>query len=83
MDGEGFFTPLAHPGERVDSGDVIGRVEDKKDIVTPYGGILISLSAMRYVFEGDVIAQVAPPLVGRSIGSDTPSRDTAVHRRKW
>ena len=76
---EGFFTPLARLGEFVKSGDVIGRIQDSIDVVSTQSGALISLSQMKYVFEGDMIARVAPALA-------TPPKqaeDDTVTRRKW
>jgi predicted deacylase len=78
---EGFFTPVVHLGEVVKSGDVIGRIQDKREIKSPYDGALVSLSRMRYVFDGDIIARVAPPLVGSRSHSEPESE--ASPRRKW
>ncbi len=80
VDEEGFFTPIARLGEFVKSGDVIGRIQEKIDVITPYDGALLSLSRMRYVFEGDKIAGIAPP-----IGGGTPHEEEvdSQTRRKW
>jgi predicted deacylase len=77
---EGFFTPIARLGEFVDAGSVIGRIQDTIDVITPQSGALISLSQMKYVFEGDMIARVAPP-IGSSTSPSTNEDD--MTRRKW
>ena len=80
VDDEGFFTPIARLGEFVRSGDVIGRIQDTIEVVTPYDGALLSLSRMRYVFEGDRIASIAPPIGGGTPHDDDVDSQT---RRKW
>ncbi len=79
VDEEGFFTPIARLGEFVKTGDLIGRIQDKTDVITPYDGALISLSQMRYVFDGDMIARIAPPIGGVTKNEE----DVAQPRRKW
>ena len=82
VDHEGFFVPNALLGTRVEEDQLIGHVQDKGDVKSPYNGNLISVSQMRYVFEGDIIARIATPL------TDQPSREREVEapetkRRKW
>ena len=62
VDTEGFFVPRINLGEQVQSGDVIGTVQDAIKIVSPFNGVIVSLSRMNYVFDGDIIARVAPLL---------------------
>ncbi|MFX0107193.1 MAG: succinylglutamate desuccinylase/aspartoacylase family protein [Candidatus Hodarchaeota archaeon] len=81
-DTEGFFVPAINLGEDVRSGDIIGTVQDKNDIASPYDGKLVSISNMNYVFEGDMIAQIATPLVDIPAPSET-DESAAVPRRKW
>jgi predicted deacylase len=79
VENEGFFTPLARLGEFIESGDIIGRIQDTIDVASTHSGALISLSQMKYVFEGDMIARVAPAL------STQPKQteEESVPRRKW
>ncbi len=82
VDTEGFYVPVARPGEHVTAGEVIGRVEDRGEVMSPETGVLVSTSHMRYVFEGDEVARVAPPIVTREpyvTADSTPARP----RRKW
>jgi predicted deacylase len=79
VESEGFFTPLARLGEFVKSGDVIGRIQDAVDVVSTQSGALISLSQMKYVFDGEMIARVAPALATPPKQAD----DDTVTRRKW
>jgi predicted deacylase len=82
---EGFFVPTTRPGENVRPNDVIGQVQDKGDVVSLFGGTIVSLSEMNYVFEGDVIGRIATPLaVADQRSEPEPSIDrTAPRRRKW
>ncbi|NHJ13746.1 MAG: hypothetical protein EAX95_08715 [Candidatus Thorarchaeota archaeon] len=83
VDSEGFFVPSARPGEEVRSGDVIGSVQDKDDVTTPYDGIVVSMSQMVYVFEGDMISRIAAPLVERPKPMDDDIDIISQPRRKW
>ncbi len=51
---------------------------------SPFDGVLISLSRMNYVFEGDIVARIAPPLgdFRASTQPDDVEEPTPV-RRKW
>ncbi len=81
---EGFFVPRVNLGETVQSGTVIGTVQDTFDVISPFDGVLISLSRMNYVFEGDIVARIAPPLgdFRASTQPDDVEEPTPV-RRKW
>jgi predicted deacylase len=81
VDAEGFFIPTVNLGEVVSSGDVIGRIQDKANIKCPYDGALVSLAQMKYVFEGDVIARVAAPLLDQWTPQD--DEEPTKPRRKW
>jgi predicted deacylase len=83
VDSEGFFVPSARPGEEVRGGDIIGTVQDKGDVVSPYDGTVVSMSQMVYVFDGDMIARIAAPLVDRPRRMDSESEEAAPPRRKW
>ncbi|MHA1772042.1 MAG: succinylglutamate desuccinylase/aspartoacylase family protein [Candidatus Thorarchaeota archaeon] len=83
VDSEGFFIPTINLGEVVSPEDVIGQIQDRKDIRTPFGGAVIGIGRMSYVFEGDVIARVAPPLIDRWGSSTVEEERTAPPRRKW
>ena len=82
VDTEGFFVPTVNLGEVVTSGDVIGKIQDKADIKSPYDGALVSLGQMKYVFEGDVIARVAAPLLDQWI-PPAEEEEPPKKRRKW
>jgi len=83
VDTEGFFVSSVRPGEEVRSGDVLGRVQDKGDVVSPYDGTVVSMSQMVYVFEGDMIARIAAPLVERTHRTNDDSDSFEPPRRKW
>lgn len=76
---EGFFVPTVNVGEVVERGDVIGSVQDDKKVVSPYDGAVVSLSNINYVFEGDTIARIAPPLIEREDQNGAHQQ----LRRKW
>jgi predicted deacylase len=81
VDTEGFFVPTVNLGEVVASGDVIGKIQDKIDIKCTYDGALVSLGQMKYVFEGDVIARVAAPLLDKWAPQE--DEEQPKKRRKW
>jgi predicted deacylase len=70
-------------GENVKSGDVIGQVQDKNEIVAPYDGAVISLSRINYAFEGDVIARIAAPLGDQWTSTAVEQEESTPKRRKW
>jgi len=78
---EGFFVPRVNLGETVQSEVAIGKVQDKVDVVTPIEGTIVSLSRMNYVFDGDIIARVAPYLGEHRAASE--QEETPPVRRKW
>lgn len=80
---EGFFIPRVNLGEKVQRGNVIGTVQDTIDVVSPFDGILISLSRMNYVFEGDIVARIAPPLGDFRVSTQPDIEDPPPVRRKW
>ncbi|MHA1247342.1 MAG: succinylglutamate desuccinylase/aspartoacylase family protein [Candidatus Thorarchaeota archaeon] len=80
VDTEGFFIPTANLGEVVEYDDVIGQVQDRAEVHAPYAGAVVALSRMSYVFEGDVIAQIAAPLGDRRKGQES---ERTAPRRKW
>ncbi len=81
VEDEGFFIPSCSLGDTVEFGNVIGKVEDKGDVTTRHEGRIVSLSRMDYVFDGDIVARVALPLVSQS---ETENRNcSSRHRRKW
>ena len=80
---EGFFVPTVNLGENVKSGDVIGQVQDKSEIVAPYDGAIISLSQINYAFEGDVIARIAAPLGDQWTSTAVEQEEPTPKRRKW
>jgi predicted deacylase len=83
VDTEGFFIPTVDLGEPVKSGAVLGHVQDKGEIMTPFDGAVISLSRINYVFEGDMIARIAPPLGEQWPSMAVEQEETAPVRRKW
>lgn len=83
VDTEGFFIPTVSLGEVVGAEDVIGRVEDKKDIRSPYDGAIVSMNPMSYVFEGDSIGRIAAPLVDQWTGRQQEEERDKPVRRKW
>lgn len=82
-DTEGFFVPKVNLGETVNSGDVIGQVQDKNEIVTPHDGAVISVSRINYVFEGDMIARIAAPLGNQWTSMEVEQEEPIPKRRKW
>ncbi|TFF67867.1 hypothetical protein EU520_01210 [Candidatus Thorarchaeota archaeon] len=83
VDSEGFFIPTVSLGEVVTAEDVIGRIEDKKDVRSPYDGAVVSVDQMSYVFEGDNIARIAAPLVDQWTGRQQDEEIEKPVRRKW
>ncbi|MBN2229618.1 MAG: succinylglutamate desuccinylase/aspartoacylase family protein [Candidatus Thorarchaeota archaeon] len=83
IDTEGFFIPQVNLGENIQSGGIIGTIQDKIEIVTPFDGVIVSLSRMNYVFEGDIIARVAPPLGDNRSRIETQEEEPVPKRRKW
>ncbi len=78
---EGFFVPAVGLGKSILAEDVIGTSEGNGDISSPYDGIILSLSRMSYVFEGDKVAMIAA-----RISEGTPATDAeedVIPRRKW
>lgn len=80
---EGFFVPTINLGETVKDGDVLGNVQDKNEIMTPFDGAVISLSRINYVFEGDMIARIAAPLGDQWTSMAAEKEEPALTRRKW
>ncbi|MFW9807370.1 MAG: hypothetical protein ACFFFK_11635, partial [Candidatus Thorarchaeota archaeon] len=80
---EGFFVPTLNLGESVENGDTLGQVQDKNEITTPYDGVVISLSRINYVFEGDMIASIAAPLSDQWTSTMTEKEESTPKRRKW
>lgn len=83
VDTEGFFVPRVNLGETVQSGNVIGTVQDTIDVISPFDGVLISLSRMNYVFEGDIVARIAPPLGDFRASTQPDVEEPTPVRRKW
>ncbi|TFH04152.1 MAG: hypothetical protein E4H14_15350 [Candidatus Thorarchaeota archaeon] len=83
VDAEGFFVPRVNLGETVQSGTVIGTVQDKMEIISPFNGAIVSLSRMNYVFEGDIVARVAPLLSDYRASEPMESEEPTTPRRKW
>ena len=80
---EGFFVPAVNLGESVKDGDVLGHVQDKNEIFTPFNGAVISLSRINYVFEGDMIARIAAPLGDQWTSIAAEQEESMPKRRKW
>jgi predicted deacylase len=80
---EGFFVPQVNLGESIKEDTVIGQTQDKDNITSSIGGVVVSLSGMNYVFEGDIIARIAPSLGEPRSASGTESEEQAPRRRKW
>mgnify|MGYP000445094743 CR=1 FL=1 len=76
---EGFFVPTANLGEVILQDSVVGQIQGKNTIQSPYGGAVVALSRMSYVFEGDVVARIASPLIDRH----AQQREESTSRRKW
>jgi predicted deacylase len=83
VDTEGFFVPAVDLGETLRAGDVLGHVQDKKEIETPYDGVVVSLSRINYVFEGDMIARIAAPLGDQRTSLVSEEEELVPKRRKW
>ncbi len=83
VDSEGFFVPRMNLGEPVQQGNVIGTVQDKIEVVSPFDGIVASISRMNYVFEGDIVARVAPLLGEYRVPETIESEEPTPPRRKW
>ncbi len=83
VDTEGFFVASSRPGEEVRNGDVLGSVQDKGDVKSLYDGKVVSMSQMVYVFEGDMIARIAAPLIERSYRAEDDMDSAQPQRRKW
>jgi len=83
VDTEGFFVPAVNLGEVVKSGNVLGHVQDKNEIATPFDGAVISLSRINYVFEGDMVARIASPLSDQWTSMAAEQEEPAPKRRKW
>jgi predicted deacylase len=80
---EGFFVPTMNLGEFAKNGDVIGQVQDKTDVVSPFDGAVISLSRINYVFEGDSVARIASPPGDQWTSMEAEQEESAPKRRKW
>jgi predicted deacylase len=83
VDTEGFFVPTVNLGETVKAGDVLGHVQDKNELKSPFDGAVISLSRINYVFEGDMIARIAAPLTDQWTSMAAEQEEPAPKRRKW
>ncbi len=83
VDTEGFFVPTVNLGENMKNGDVLGHVQDKNEIMTPFDGAVISLSRINYVFEGDMIARIAAPLGDQWTSMAGEQEESMPKRRKW
>ncbi|MHA3962621.1 MAG: succinylglutamate desuccinylase/aspartoacylase family protein [Candidatus Thorarchaeota archaeon SMTZ1-45] len=83
VDTEGFFVPTINLGETVKNGDVIGHVQDKSEVISPFNGGVISLSRINYVFEGDMIARIAASLGDQWTSKAVEHDEPAPKRRKW
>jgi len=83
VEAEGFFVPRINLGEPVQRGNVIGTVQDKTEVISPIDGVIVSLSRMNYVFEGDIVARVAPPLSDFRAPEPMETEETVTTRRKW
>ncbi len=80
VDAEGFFVPTVNSGEQIESGDLLGKVQENTEIRAPFSGTVIAISGMSYVFEGDRIAKVASPLVDHEALEE---EEDITPRRKW
>ena len=70
-------------GEEIRNGDVLGIVQDKSEVQSPYDGTVVSLSRMNYLFEGDMVASIASPLVDQPVEEDVDQPTEPAPRRKW
>ena len=75
--------PRINLGEPVQRGNVIGTVQDKIEVTSPFNGVVVSLSRMNYVFEGDIVARIAPPLGDFHAPEQSEVEETVTIRRKW
>ena len=80
---EGFFVPRFNIGEAVQRGDILGTVQETHEIRSLFDGVLVSLSRMNYVFEGDLIARIAPPLGHGQKPISSEEAEPKPIRRKW
>jgi predicted deacylase len=80
---EGFFVPAVNVGQVLARGDVIGHVQERKEVASPYDGAAVALSSMNYVFEGDAIAMIAPPLLDQWTKGEKQDDTPPQVRRKW
>lgn len=85
VDTEGFFIPSVNLGEEIRSGMTLGVVQDRSEVVSPYDGTVVSLSGMNYIFEGDMVARIATPLIDQTIESEpeVERQPPQAARRKW
>jgi predicted deacylase len=83
IDTEGFFVPSMNLGEEIRNGDILGIVQDKSEVQSPYDGTVVSLSRMNYLFEGDMVARIASPLIEQPIEEDVDQQTDPAPRRKW
>jgi len=82
-DREGFFVPTTRPGEAIRRNEVIGQIQDKGDVTSPYEGRVVSLSDMNFVFEGDIIGRIATPVAEQRAEPEPTEERVAPKRRKW
>jgi predicted deacylase len=80
---EGFFIPRMNVGEPVQADDVIGTIQDKGDVRSPHAGVVVMLSTLSYVFEGDVVARIAPPASEQKNHTEPVFERAPTVRRKW
>ncbi len=78
---EGFFIPATGLGDDVLIDSIIGKIEGRGDIISPYEGIVLSLSRMNYVFEGDKVSTIASRISEQPL-SAIDDEDVGS-RRKW
>ncbi|MEM2143700.1 MAG: succinylglutamate desuccinylase/aspartoacylase family protein [Candidatus Thorarchaeota archaeon] len=80
---EGFFVPVLNVGEVVSAGNVLGHVQETKPVVSPCDGAVVIMRALSYIFEGDLIAQVAPTLLEQRPQDEPGETSRPPVRRKW
>ncbi|MHA2423999.1 MAG: succinylglutamate desuccinylase/aspartoacylase family protein [Candidatus Thorarchaeota archaeon] len=80
-DAEGFFIPNVTLGDNIPPETSIGTVEGVGGIQSSFGGTVVSLSRMNYVFEGDRIASIASPLLDQRGPIDEDEEQN--QKRKW
>ncbi|MFW9847529.1 MAG: succinylglutamate desuccinylase/aspartoacylase family protein [Candidatus Thorarchaeota archaeon] len=78
---EGFFIPGVTLGDSIPAESSIGTVEGVGNVVSSFGGTVISLSRMNYVFEGDKISTIASPLIDQRGPIEEDEEQT--RKRKW